>query len=133
MKTWFLIVAVALGCLLSGCMFKHVSEQDLLGKYQADLPDGTVEILELLPKGVCVQEIRLKDGASYKAEGDWKYDVERGRIFLRGIRQALTPPGVPNPDIAQPPDEVPLATPVSRTLMGAVTIMMHVGIDYQKQ
>jgi hypothetical protein len=63
MRIFVLIVAVVIGSLLGGCMFKQIREQDIIGKYQADLPDGGTVSLELLPQGECIQIIRLKNGA----------------------------------------------------------------------
>jgi hypothetical protein len=112
---------MALGFLTSGCMFRSVSEHDLIGKYRADLPDGGVETLELLPGGDCVQEIRLHSGLSYSARGKWRYDESVTCVYLDGTRQALTPDHKINPDMARI-DTVTAAPSVSRTIFGTVTI-----------
>jgi len=132
MKTLSVIIALALALVVSGCMFHKVHERDLLGKYRANLPGGGTEILELLTQGECVQEIRLPDGTTYTARGTWKYLADSKYLQLRGTRKALTPTRELNPKLADAPSADVLATPVSRSLSGDVTIMLHEGIDYEK-
>ena len=69
MKTFGIIILVALACALVGCVFQNINEQDLLGKYLADLPGWGTETLELLADGKCAQEIRLPGGKTYNAHG----------------------------------------------------------------
>lgn len=132
MKTLLLIFALAFGYLLSGCMLRRTHEQDLIGTYRADLPNDAVEFLELRPKGECIQEIRLKDGTRYKAQGQWWYFEDTKYLNLKGTRLALTPTRELNPDVAQMLSGITGALPVSRSLTGKVTIMLHEGIDYRK-
>jgi hypothetical protein len=129
----FLFIAAASVLFASGCVFQKTDEQDLLGKYRADLPDGAVEFLELLSKGACVQEIRLKSGASYSARGRWRYDPKLKCLYLEGTRIALTPTRKINADIGQILPGNTGALSVSRSALGSVTITLHEGIDYRKQ
>ena len=126
------IIAVAVALAVSGCMFEKVSEKDLIGKYRADLPGGGTEILELLSKGECAQEIRLPDSTNYKARGTWKYLPDSKYLQVRGIRAALTPTRELNPKLAEAPSDEVLATPISRSVTGSLTIMLHEGVDYRK-
>ena len=132
MKTLSVIIAVTVALVVSGCMFQKVSEQDLIGKYRADLPSGGTEILELLPKGDCAQEIRLPDGTSYEARGTWKYLPDSKYLQVRGIREALTPTRELNPKLSDAPRDEVVATPISRSVSGRLTIMLHEGVDYRK-
>lgn len=132
MKPRTLIIALATALLVTGCMFKKVTEQDLIGKYRAELPGGGSEVLELLSEGACAQEIRLPDGTSYKARGTWKYLPDSKYLQVRGIRAALTPTHELNPKLADAPSEEVLATPISRSGTGNLTIMLHEGVDYRK-
>lgn len=133
MKTLIAIVAVALVLPVTGCMFQSVREQDLIGKYRAELPGGGTEQLELLPKGECTQEIRLPNGTTYSARGTWKYLPDSKYLQVRGIRAALTPTSELNPKLADLPSDEVLATPISRSLSGNITIMLHEGLAYRKQ
>jgi hypothetical protein len=126
----FLLMAVA---ALSGCGFQTIDEQELLGQYRADLPGEGTETLELLPKGECRQAISLINGVAYNARGTWKYNRDRKRLFLTGLRESLTPTGELNPHLADEPNQDVLATPVSRNLSGGITIMLNEDIDFQKQ
>lgn len=127
------ILCLILGSTLSvcGCKLESVSQRDLIGKYRAELPDGT-ELLELLPDGDCIQIIKLSGGQVYEAHGTWKFDEGKGRLYLKGTRQALTASKEPNPRIADPPSGATLGTPVYRRLNGKIAIMLHEGIDYHK-
>ena len=129
----FLVAIASFSCIFNGCVLRRVHEEDLVGKYQADLPDGTVEWLNLLPEGECFQQIRLIDGSIYKARGRWRYFESTKYLQLQGTRVALTATRARNPNIAQISPGITGALPVSRTLLGEVTIMLNVGIDYRKQ
>lgn len=124
---------VVLALVLVGCMFQKINEQDLYGSYRADLPGGGTESLELLPEGNCKQEIRLPDGETYNSQGTWKFFPDTKYLQVRGIRQSLTPEGQINPDIAAAPGKEVFATPVYRSLSGAMEIMLHEDINYRKQ
>jgi hypothetical protein len=132
MRTMIAVIALVLGVLASGCMLKEVTERDLIGKYRAELPGGGVENLELLSGGDCTQEIRLPDGMSYKARGTWKYLPASKYLHVRGVRAALTPTREVNPKLADPPSDELFATPVSRSMSGSLTIMLHEGVDYRR-
>lgn len=125
-------IVFALALVLNGCMLDHITEKEVMGLYRAELPDGVTESLELLPNGECIQAIRLRAGAVYEAHGTWKLDEKRGRLYLKGTRQALTPAKELNPNLSAPPSEATLGTPVYRRL-GGVAIMLHEGIDYHKE
>ena len=128
----FLFIASTLALVASGCMFQEISEHDLLGKYRADLPDGAIEFLELLPKNECVQEIRLKSGVHYSAQGRWRYDTKLKCLYLEGTRIALAPTREINPDIGQILTGNTGALSVSRSVLGKIAIMLHEDIDYRK-
>jgi len=132
MKTLSASIAVAVALVVSGCMFQKVSERDLIGKYRADLPGGGIEILELLAKGECTQEIGLPNGTNYKARGTWKYLPDSKYLQVRGIRAALTPTRELNPKLSDAPSDEVLATPISRSVSGGLKIMLHEGVDYRK-
>jgi hypothetical protein len=128
----YLFIAVTLVLAVSSCMSREIRTQDLLGKYRADLPDGAVEFLDLLPQGECAQEIRLKGGVSYSARGKWRYDQKLKCLYLEGTRIALTPAGQINPDLGRILEGNTGALSVSRSALGKVTIMLNEGIDYRK-
>ncbi len=132
MRIIILTIVATLGFITSGCMFKSVSEQDLIGKYQADLPDGGTETLELLAGGDCIQEIRLHSGVFHSARGKWRYEPSVACIYLDGTRQSLTPERKTNPDMARI-DAITGAPSVSRTIFGTVTIGSSESIYYKKQ
>lgn len=133
MKSLFFVLALSVGTLLLGCMSREIHEQDLVGKYRANLPGDTVEFLELRPSGECVQEIRLKDGVSRTAHGKWRYDSKLKCLYLEGTRIALTPEGKINPDIERILPGNTGALSVSRSVLGRVTIMLNESVDYEKQ
>ncbi len=132
MKTFGIIIAVTAALALAGCMFQKINEQDMLGKYRAELPGGGTDTLELLAQGECRQEIHLANGNSYNANGTWKYFDDTRYLQIRGIRESLTPEREINPNLAAPPAEQLLATPASRGLLGDIVIMLHEGIDYRR-
>lgn len=125
-------IVFALTLALNGCMRDPVSEQELIGTYRAELPDGATESLELLATGECIQAIRLQDGVVYDARGTWKFDQKKGRLYLNGTRQALTASKKLKPHLSEPPSDATLGTPVYRRL-GGIAIMLHEGIDYHKE
>lgn len=124
--------AATLGIFLNGCVLGGVTEPELIGKYHADLPEGGSESLQLMPGGKCAQIIRLESGAIYEAQGSWKYDADRSRLFLTGIRQSVSR-GQINPQIAQTPSSVTIGTRVSRTATGTVIFYLTEDIYYHKQ
>ena len=114
-------------------MLRPIHDQDLVGSYQANLPDGAVELLELKPNGECVQEIRLNDGTAYRVRGQWWYNEGLRFLSLKGTRVALTPTLKLNPNVSQIPAGITGALPVSRTLKGDVIIGLIIGVDYRRQ
>jgi len=132
MKTFVAIFAASIVVIVSACMFEKINDRDLLGKYHAALPNGGTEDLELQPNGQCLQQIRLPDGTTYKAQGTWKYLPDTEYLQVRGIRAVLTPARQINPKLADPPPDEVFATPVSRSLTGRLTIMLHEGLNYRK-
>jgi hypothetical protein len=129
-KMWIVFV---LALFLNGCMADRISEKEIAGRYRAELPDGATESLELLPGGECRQTIRLRTGPVYDARGTWRFDEKKGRLHLKGIRQALTPAKELNPRVSESPTDTTLGTPVSRRLGGGITIMLHEGIYYYRE
>ena len=117
--------------LFGGCTFKRVSEQELVGKYQVDLPDGGIESLELLRGGECTQVIHLKNGPIYEAHGTWEYDENRRHVLFRGLRAALTGTHELNPVIANILPGV-IGTDVFRTVTGNPIIYLTEDTYYRK-
>jgi hypothetical protein len=131
MKPCVLLAATTFACLLTGCMFKHVSDEELIGKYSADLPDGGTESLELVRGGECIQIIRSKSGPVYEAHGTWKYNAGDRHILFRGIRDSVTETHEINPKIAEiPPGGV--STDLFRTWTGTPVIYLTEDSYYRK-
>lgn len=118
--------------MVCGCGIEPIEENELVGEYKAELPDGGTELLNLLRDGKCVQVIQLKSGATYEAHGSWKYDQSRGRILLKGIRQSVAM-GKINPQISQSPSSITIGTRVSRTPTGTVIIYLTEDTYYRKK
>lgn len=134
MKFFLKFVFLAMGfvaILLCGCSPKAIMNSDLIGSYRATLPNDNSEMLELLADGNCSQEIII-NGIKYDARGTWKFDDKLKRLYIKGIRSALTPTETINPDISSPPSDATLGTPVSRTLAGKIVIMLSENINYEK-
>jgi hypothetical protein len=98
-----IVLVVMMG--FSGCIFWPVSEKELIGIYQSvsqdgspGLPDGGSEILELKMDGTCKQDIALKDGRKFSAQGTWKYNTS-GTINLRGLHLTVGMDEKINPEI----------------------------------
>ena len=126
-------VSVIAACVLSGCMFRVISEADLIGKYTASLPDGGVEELELLKGGRCIQVIRLRNGSVYEAHGNWELwrYRSRPRLTFKGLRSSMTATHEINPDIATARLGV-IDTDVSRSFTGIPIINLTEDSYYRK-
>ena len=130
MKTAVLLLMLT-AALFGGCTFRRVSEQELLGKYQVDLPDGGIESLELLSGGDCIQIIRLKGGTIYEARGTWEYNETKRHLLFRGLRGALASSHEINPGVANILPGV-VGTDVFRTATGNPIIYLSEDLYYRK-
>lgn len=99
------------------------------------------EILELLPEGICKQNILLKDGRTFESIGKWQYDIVKVKtssydyLSLEGIIDSLSEFGDKiNPHIGQDPKKISSGLPVERTLFGHIKISLYgdQGIYYHK-
>ncbi|HLP81613.1 MAG TPA: hypothetical protein VK141_06460 [Nitrosomonas sp.] len=115
--------------LLAGCIFRSVTNLDLVGTYETMLPDGGREILELKSDGVCGQKIALKAGGIFMAQGSWKYDNEY--ITLKKIHLSVDVEGNINPRISQISVGM-IVLPVGRDLAGKVIIGSIEGTYYER-
>jgi hypothetical protein len=133
MKNFIALLVVVATCLLAGCFFRAIQEADVVGEYQASLPDGGTETLELVEAGKCTQVIRLKTGEVYEAVGTWKLSPQRGRPYLifKGIRSTLTGFEKINPKIAEPPYAV-VGKDVTPSWTGKPMINFTEGTYYRK-
>jgi hypothetical protein len=118
--------------LVSGCAFRSVIAEQLLGKYVAALPDGGVEYLELLPGGVCLQEIRLASGATYSTQGKWRYIQDVKCVYIDATRHAVTIYGEMNPKVADVVVDVTRAPTVSRSVTGRIRLGSSRGFHFDK-
>ena len=112
-----------------------ITTKELIGKYNVSLPDDGKEILELLPDEICKQDIFLKDGSVYSAIGKWKYIKLDGwdYLSLEGTRLPLAQfSDRINPNIAEIPKGGTGGLPISRTLMGNITIERNENHYYKK-
>ena len=127
-----------LACMFAvgGCYFKGKAS-DLVGIYQAELPDRGLEQLELLSDGRCLQKIQLANGETYMAQGTWKwnYSPDRNRgssyIIFSKIRSPLYA-GKIRKDLANEPGNGIIARPVYRGIFGSIKIMFREGHYYEK-
>lgn len=131
MRASTLLAVTAFACLVTGCMFKHVNEDELIGKYMVDLPDGGMESLDLLEGGKCIQIIRLKSGAVYEAHGTWEYNANDRHVLFRGIRDSLTSAHEINANISEIRAGV-FGTDVFRTWTGTPVIYLTEDKYYRK-
>jgi hypothetical protein len=129
---FFKLVIITLSLLAGGCMFREISAKDLTGRYRADLPEGAVEFLELLPHGECVQEIRLRNGVAYSARGRWSYNPTTRYLTLQGTREALTPTEEINPNLDTIPGGFTGSLPVFRSVSSEIVIMFSEYRNYRK-
>ena len=132
MKTIISILLLACIFAVSGCYFKGKAS-DLVGTYQAKLPDGGYEQLELLPDGRCLQKIQLASGETYLAQGTWQWKPYRSDdhyIYFKKIRSPLFA-GKLREDLANEPKGI-IGTPVMRGIFGGIKIMFREGHYYEK-
>jgi hypothetical protein len=116
---------------LTGAMMKPIAAGDLIGKYEAQLPDGGKEILNLLRNGICKQDILLKNGRTFESIGHWKYDVFHYKndsndvLILKDVRNSLSEFGDKiNPEIEKI-DKDSSTFPIKRTLFGDIKIGLY--------
>lgn len=124
---------------LTGPVLKPITREELIGKYEAQLPDGGKETLDLLPDGVCKQQIILRNGVNYYAVGQWNHDKVQFQntwddyLTLKKIRISLSIFGnTINPHISEEPTDENKCPLVARTLMGNIRIGSEKGIYYRK-
>lgn len=123
---------------LTGPMMKPIVGEDLIGKYSVSLPDEGKEFLELMPDGICKQDIFLKDGRSYHTSGQWQFrhaSLNHDQLVLIGTHYSLSEFGDKlNPDIGQIEKNTATLLPTERTLMGNIKIELYgdQGIYYRK-
>ena len=147
LKTIIIVIAVLIGIgllellnfAITGPMSnKSVSTEELIGKYSVPLPEGGREILELLPEGVCKQDIFLKDGRIFNAIGEWRLDKDsnfNNELMLKKVRDSLNMFGNKiNPNIAEISNNAEWGLPIFRTLMGHIKIGLYgdLGEYYRK-
>lgn len=123
---------------LVGPMSKAVTAQEMIGKYEAQLPDGGKEIIELMPEGICRQSIFLKNDQKLQVVGKWKYRhgaLAGNQLVLTDIRYSLSEFGDKiNPEIQQVEKNTATLLPIKRALMGQIKIELDSdqGIYYRK-
>lgn len=95
--------------MLSLCLFfvsckkTPITESNLIGKYQVELPQDAIETLELLPQGKCIENIKLSDGKTYDANGTWKILKKTNHIALYKTHILLESASKLSPNIALSP------------------------------
>ncbi len=139
------ILAILIG--LNGCIAWPVSKRDVIGIYQSvledgtpGLPDGGSEILELKPDGSCTQQISLKDGRTFSAQGTWEWKTYE-RYYIRNIiitRIYCTVINGENgeeinPDLEKSLERVVQGNPVARSLTGRIILGSGEGVHYEKK
>ena len=123
---------------LTGPMMKPIVTGDLVGKYSVCLPDEGKEFLELMPGGICKQDISLKDGKKYHASGQWQYrhgSLSHDQLVLTNTRYSLSEFGDKiNPDIEQIEENTATLLSIGRNFFGHIRIDLYgnQGIYYQK-
>jgi hypothetical protein len=135
---WLVVVALislVVGFHIHGCTRARsaMEYRMLVGTYRATLPDGAVEFLELKTSGECSQEVQLRDGRVFRAQGQWWYNDVLNYVFLRGPRIAPSPMHKLNPGISEVPNGITAALPVLYTTSGDVVLKLSVTIDFRKE
>lgn len=143
--TLFILIPIGLVGLIffavAGPMSKPITTPELIGRYEAQLPEGGKEVLMLLPEGRCEQAIFFNNGQILKAIGKWQYDIVKtgtssyDYLSLEGVRDSLSEFGNHiNPNIAQDPKKINSGLPIERTLFGHIRIDLYEdqGIYYRK-
>lgn len=130
--------------LLAGCVLQPVNEKDVVGTYQSvlqdgipGLPDGGSEILELKADGTCKQEVSLKDGRTFSAQGTWEWKSDGSdaskRVLAKGIYWVVADKEKINPDLETSTKNVVQSLSVSRTFEGRVLLGSREGTHYEKK
>ncbi len=131
-----ILITLMVIMVLPGCILWPVSEKELIGTYQSvlqggtpGLPDGGTEVLELRSNGTCQQDIVLKDGRKFSANGTWEYD--RGDLTLKGIYSTVDAEEKINPHIEKMPGYI--STSAGRSLVGRIILGSTEGTHYEKK
>jgi len=149
MQKAFQIAVKILGGLVilmsfGGCVLWPVNKKDVIGTYEAvlqdgtpGLPDGGSEILELKPDGTCTQQISLKDGRAFSAQGTWtweSYENYSGHdIIIKRIYDTVMGEDKMNPNLEKSLGRVVQSRSVGRTLGGRIIIGSREGVHYEKK
>ena len=145
----FQIAVKSLGGLVilmsfGGCILWPVNKKDVIGVYQAvlqdgtpGLPDGGSEILELNPNGTCTQQVSLKDGRAFSAQGTWEwtsYENYSGHnIIITGTYWVVIDGDKMNPDLEKSLGKIVKSKPVGRCLTGRIILGSREGVHYEKK
>ncbi len=144
MKSIAGVVILAIVTGFGGCVLWPVNKKNVIGTYQAvlengtpGLPDGGSEILELKPDGTCTQQISLKDGRFFSAQGTWEWNAEKfylhNTIMIRSIYDTVVYGEEMNPDLEKSLGKVVFSHPVGRTPGGQVILGSREGVHYEKK
>jgi hypothetical protein len=126
MRPLQICLLAAFAAVCGSCIYKPVPESELLGDWRAELPDGGFETLKMLPAGRCMQQVHLRDGKTYSAEGSWEYlPPNNHHLYLRGLRDSLGSGDDASPKL--------FGLDVYRTLFGAPRIYLSESTYYCKQ
>ncbi len=134
-------LAILIG--LNGCIAWPVNKKDVIGIYQSvlqdgtpGLPDGGSEVLELKPDGICKQNIALKDGRTFSAQGIWKWSCDKRyvgkRVVITGIYYVLDEEDRVLPNFEKTKGMLQIF-PAVRTLTGRVMLGSDEGSHYEKK
>ncbi len=133
------ILTIVMGFI--GCMFWPVNKKNVIGRYQSvlqdgtpSLPDGGFEILELKADGICKQEVALKDGMTFSAQGTWEWRPHGSyfsAVMLTGIYSVLDDEDKILPDFEKTKG-IYQSLPAVRTLTGRVLLGSREGPHYEK-
>jgi hypothetical protein len=144
----FKLLVKSISCLvilmgLNGCIAWPVNKKDVIGIYQSvlqdgtpGLPDGGSEILELKADGTCKQEIALKDGRTFSAQGTWEWDSDKryigNQVTITGIYWVIHDDRI-NPDLEKSLGNVVQSLPAERNLVGRIILGSLEGSHYEKK
>ncbi len=143
----FTILSIGFGgCILLLPMLWPVKKKNVIGTYQSvlengtpELPDGGSEILELRADGTCKQDIILKDGRNFSAQGTWEWSPHGSyfsTVIVMGLYWVIRDGGINpriNPDLEADLGNVVQSLPVGRTLTGRVALGSDEGPHYEKK
>ncbi len=143
MKSIAGVVILAIVTGFGGCILWPVNKKDVIGVYQAvlqdgtpGLPDGGSEILELKPDGSCIQQVRLKDGRVFSAQGTWEWGSVRSFLYRTvitiGIYSVVDGEKI-DPDFEKIREKLVRNLSVGRTLTGRIILGSDEGSHYEKK